>query len=88
MKVFSPGSLPRTAGSNATRPGPPSETRTAVEVLGSHGQPLELLAAANAREFVLVAAQQEKAVKLPAVRHKENRGIVEIAEDKVLVTGL
>ena len=40
---------------------------------GSHGQPLELLAAANAREFVLVAAQQEKAVKLPAVRLEENR---------------
>ena len=41
--------------------------------LGSHGQPLELLAPANAREFVLVAAQQEDAVKLPAVRFAENR---------------
>ena len=41
--------------------------------ISSHGPPLELLAAAKARELVLVAAQQEKATKFPAVRLEDNR---------------
>jgi len=41
--------------------------------LGPRGQPLELFTAANAREFVLVAAEQEKPAKFPAVRLEENR---------------
>src|SRR5690242_8799484 len=41
--------------------------------IGSSGPPLELLAAANARELVLVTAQQEKAPELPAVRLEDNR---------------
>ena len=56
---------------------PPRAAPTIPKVLddepASHGQPLDFLAAANAREFVLVTAQQEKAVKLPAVRLEENR---------------
>ena len=36
--------------------------------ISSHGPPLELLAAAKARELVLVTAQQEKAAEFPAVR--------------------
>jgi protein-S-isoprenylcysteine O-methyltransferase Ste14 len=41
--------------------------------LASHGQPLELLAAANARELVLVTAQQEEAIQFPSVRLEESR---------------
>src|SRR6185312_220974 len=41
--------------------------------ISSHGPPLELLAAAKARELVLVTAQQEKAPELPAVRLEDNR---------------
>jgi hypothetical protein len=41
--------------------------------ISSHGPPLELLAAANARELVLVTAQQEKATEFPAVRFEDNR---------------
>ena len=41
--------------------------------ISSRGPPLELLAAANARELVLVTAQQEKATEFPAVRLEDNR---------------
>jgi hypothetical protein len=41
--------------------------------ISSHGPPLELLAAANARELVLVTAQQEKATEFSAVRLEDNR---------------
>jgi len=41
--------------------------------ISSHGLPLELLAAADARELVLVTAHQEKAPELSAVRLEDNR---------------
>ncbi len=67
---------------------PPRAAPTIHDELGSHGQSPGLLAAANAREFVLVAAQQEKPSSSPPCASRRTGGLVEIAEDKVLVTGL
>ena len=55
----------------------PKKAATIPEVLddelGPRRQPLELLAAADARKFVLIAAQQEIPAKLPTVWLEENR---------------